>query len=80
MRDKLLHCSNLTNKLFLYNLKIHGMSFEVLGELDVFFSLIVFGGPEAPFGIYSPLPSLRGQPTKEVPDDSPSKDWQSTVG
>jgi hypothetical protein len=27
-----------------------------------FFFLIVFGGPEAPFCIYSPLPPLRGQP------------------
>jgi hypothetical protein len=38
--------------------------------------LIVFGGPEDLFCIYSPMPSLRGQPT----GGSPSQDWQSTVG
>ncbi len=32
----------------------------------LFFSLIVFGGPQAPFFcIYSPLPPLRGQPMLE---------------
>jgi hypothetical protein len=46
-----------------------------------FFSSIVFGGTEDPIFLYSPLPpsedSLQGS---AIPDGSPSKDWQSTIG
>jgi hypothetical protein len=40
-------------------------SFFLRSVNKMFFSLIVFGGPEAPFRIYSPLPPLRGQPIVE---------------
>jgi hypothetical protein len=50
---------------------------ENLSFKQIFF-LNCFGGPEAPFCIYSPLPlSLQWN---TIPDGSPSKDWQSTVG
>ncbi len=40
----------------------------------------IFCGPKT-FCFCSPLPPLRGQPSvRTMPDGSPSKDWQSTVG
>jgi hypothetical protein len=48
---------------------------------NIFFSLIVFGGTEVPVVnilLCRPLEdSLQGS---AIPDGSPSKDWQSTVG
>ncbi len=46
-----------------------------------FFSLIVFGGTEIPI-VYSLLcrPSEDSLQRSTIPDGSPSKDWQSTVG
>jgi hypothetical protein len=48
---------------------------------NVFFPLIVFGGSEVPIVYillcHPPEDSLQGS---AIPDGSPSKDWQSTVG
>ncbi len=48
-----------------------------------FFFLSCLWWNRSPYCLYSPMPPLRGQPTVQwsaIPDGSPSKDWQSTVG
>jgi hypothetical protein len=46
-----------------------------------FFSLIVFGGTEVPnVNILLCRPSEDSLQQSAIRDDSPSKDWQSTVG
>ncbi len=53
-----------------------------INELFWFFTFIVFGGSEVPIVFYTLLccPSEESLQGSAIPDGSPSKDWQSTVG